>query len=164
MDPHRPTSVLFPFNPIAYLVTLWLTHSNLFNEDCSVLNCLLFSMILIIKVTAHYRLLSLQDKVHDFMKLESSYVKFLGFRTMLEMVPKIMTKEEVHENITNSCCWCEMQFALTNYEAGALRWQLQELKLQGIKIRNVVVFSRFSRAKFFANDLSIFWSSAQAAV
>ena len=33
---------------------------------------------------------------------------------------------------------------------------LQELILQGIKIRHVVVFSRYSQAKCFANDLSMF--------
>ena len=41
---------------------------------------------------------------------------------------------------------------------------LQELKLQGIRIRDVVVFSRYSRAKYFANDISIFLGLVQVAV
>ena len=39
---------------------------------------------------------------------------------------------------------------------------LQELKLQGIKICGDAVFSRYSRVKCFANDLSIFWASGRA--
>ena len=40
----------------------------------------------------------------------------------------------------------------------------QELELQGIKIRNIVVFSRYSRTKWFANELSIFAASDQLSV
>ena len=43
-------------------------------------------------------------------------------------------------------------------------YTLQGPKLQGIKIRDVVVFSRYSKAKCFANDLSIFCALAQVAV
>ena len=34
---------------------------------------------------------------------------------------------------------------------------LQELKLQGTKIRDGIVLSQYSQNKWFANNLSIFW-------
>ena len=41
---------------------------------------------------------------------------------------------------------------------------LQDFKLQGTKIRDGVVLSRYSRNKWFANDLSIFLASGQLAL
>ena len=38
---------------------------------------------------------------------------------------------------------------------------LQELKLQGTRIRDGVVLSRYSRNKWFVNDLSVFWEDQQ---
>ena len=40
---------------------------------------------------------------------------------------------------------------------------LQELKLQGTKIRDDVVLSPYSRNKWFANNLSTFWTGEQPA-
>ena len=40
---------------------------------------------------------------------------------------------------------------------------LQELKLQGTQIRDGVVLSRYSQNKWFANNLSTFWTGEQPA-
>ena len=72
---------------------------------------------------------------------------------------------DLRHSISNMCAFVDPPVVNIAWNLlSKIHITLQELKLQGIKICVGVAFSRYSRVKFFGNDLSIFCAPVQVAV